>query len=103
MALSINTSAAALHAYRVSSASATPADVAVSGTAELRPAAPSGRDTVDFSHANQAAAASANAISDPGLAAELTLLAAAQIGADSLTALTAQANSSPDAVLALLQ
>lgn len=102
MALSINTNAAALNAYRDLSASVARMDDALSGAVTAPPVA-AGRDTVDFSHANAAAAASAGAISDPDLAAQLTLLAAAQIGSDSMTALAAQANSSPDAVLALLR
>lgn len=106
MALSINTSAAALSAYRDLSAAAAQLNQTSAGSARDQggtAAAASSRDTVEFSHANAAAAASANAISDPELAAQLTLVAAAQIGSNALTALTAQANSSPDAVLALLQ
>lgn len=104
MALSINTSTAALNAYRDLSAATAPADRALDGTADQSTsvAAP-GRDTVDFSFANSAAAASSNAISDPDLALQMTMLATVQISSNALTALTAQANSSPDAVLALLQ
>lgn len=103
MALSINTNAAALGAYRELSAAAQ-VDRALSGAPDQSgSAASAGRDTVDFSHANAAAAASAQAISDPDLAAQMTLLAAAQISSNSLTALAAQANSSADSVLALLR
>lgn len=104
MSLSINTNAAALSAYRDLSAATSQVDSALSGGAvQGGSSVVPGRDTVDFSHANATAAASSSAISDPDLAAQMTLLAAAQIGANSLTALAAQANSSPDAVLALLR
>lgn len=101
MSLHITSNTAALSAYQNLSARTAELDAGlVSGQAPA--AARPGGDTVELSTANRAAASSAG-IPDADLAAQMMLLAAAQITANPLTALAAQANSSADATLALLR
>lgn len=104
MSLSITTNAAALNAYRALANQQVELDGATAGNrpAQTAPSSATRADSVELSTANQVAAASAT-IDDAELAAQLMLLAAAQITANPLGALAAQANSSADAALALLR
>lgn len=98
VALSIHTNTAALSAYQSLSTQAVQREQAATAVPAAAPV-----DTVQIAHVNAEAAASSVTIDDAAMATQITQLAAAQIGANAMAALAAQANSSPDSVLALLQ
>lgn len=101
MSIQINTSAAALDAYRNAAAGSAAAAASGGAGASVTPIARPAADQVSFS-AGAAADLPASALTADA-AAELMQVAVAQILAQPTEALAAQANIAADATLALLQ
>lgn len=100
MSMQINTSAAALDAYRHAAVPATGTSATGGTGASAHALARPATDQVTFSATGTAALPDSTLTADA--AAEMTQLAVAQILADPVAALAAQAGSAADATLKLL-